>query len=194
MVASTLLLVACNLNEDEKISDSTDQNPQQTEGNAGDVTSSIKWANYSGAVISFEYPSVWTIVDGDTDTATTYEIGSMKLVVQGPAYKDNLGGEQLTIEETYKFLYDDLSLREVGDEGNPAIKSVENGDIEMTVITFKMDESEIPFYGTTKSGFVTAAIWMKNNKVFALYDPDGVNQSGGVFDYVLKSIKYNEGF
>lgn len=194
MMVSVLLLAACNLNEEAKISDSADQPQQQTQ-NAGDVTSDIEWATYSRTPFSFEYPAIWTVVDGDTDTATTYEIGSMKLVVQGPAYKDNLGGEQMTIEETYQSLYDDLSQRVgVFDDGNKDIKSVKMGDTEMTVIGFKMDESEIPFYGTTKSGYVTAATWIKNDKVFALYDPDGVNQSSGVFDHVLESIKYNEGY
>lgn len=144
------------------------------------------WQTYNKDGLTFQYPANWTTSQGDTDTAIVDEFDTLKLYSFSTVYKDTLGGEELSSEETYS------RFKEAFNAENTLSETIAINNVTIEKISFTdagMDNGifalETPISGTV-------ALWRSDIRTFALLDIGDKHQEDGEFDRMIQTVNFIE--
>lgn len=163
----------------------TDNQNTSSQNNSNPVGVQKEWKTYQNQEhgILLMYPNEWQTSSGDIDCASVNEFDSLKLIVFSTCAADNLGGETLTVEETFS-RFKNAFLE------NGTSSSTNISDINVEVINY-IDPGENGIYALT-SNEGTVALWQGTNFSYALLDEDNQHQGNGYFNDILNSLKLDD--
>jgi hypothetical protein len=146
----------------------------------------VNWQTYSGQGFELEHPGNWMFggPDGMECVALYYFYpSSLKLISFSACWRDAVGGDMLTFEETYQ------RFREAFIEDARISSQMING-IQVEVIQYKSSKSNGLYRLTASQG--TIALWQRESRGWALVDEGNQYQENQLFERILASFKFHE--